>query len=192
MPETTPFSPDDLGATLRDALSFLAPTGWGRPPTVFALVPTPVLAELHPGLVDADDDSALSPVAEEPLITPPGAEPYAALEEFLATASWQPPVAGVAVLLDIVVIPPAARADLPADDAVGMPASDVRSAALRSAAHNHPDGRRARLAVGALRDGPRLALLEVEPRDADDTRELRTHPDLAADLAEALAAALTD
>ncbi|MGV9671381.1 MULTISPECIES: PPA1309 family protein [unclassified Gordonia (in: high G+C Gram-positive bacteria)] len=165
------FSPDDLGRTLRDALGFLTPHRWGQSPTVFALVPTEVLAALHPEVVDADDDSVLSPIAEEPLETADQDDPFAALEEFLSTASWQEPVVGAAVVVDITVLPPDARDEL---------------------AHDHPDARRARLAVGALRGGPTLALLELEPDDADQVRELRTHPDLATDLRAALAAALED
>lgn len=180
------YSPDDLGRTLREALDFVAPSGPDQPPTVFALVPTPVLAQLDPELVDPDDDSPLSLLAEDPLpAAGPGddAEPYAALEEFLATASWPEPVVGAAVVLDIVVLPPDARADL---------SEQHQPPLVRSAARNHPDSRSARLAVGALRGGPRLALLELVPESTDEPHELRTHPELAADLQDALSAALAE
>ncbi|WP_246007796.1 PPA1309 family protein [Gordonia oryzae] len=193
MSDTTRHSPDDLGRSLRDALDFLVPNGPDHLPAVFALVPTPMLARMHPELVDPDDDSRLSLLAEEPLARHPGddggtdvVEPYAALEEFLATASWPEAVVGAAIVLEIVVLPPEAGLDLP--EAVTGAAPDAPR--LRSAARDHPDARAARLAVGALRDGARLALLELVPDDPDEARELRTHPDMAADLQQALATAL--
>lgn len=193
MSDTTRHSPDDLGRSLREALDFLVPNGPDHLPAVFALVPTPVLARMHPELVDPDDDSTLSLLAEEPLARRPGddgdtdaVEPYAALEEFLATASWPEAVVGAAVVLDIVVLPPEAGLDLP--EAAGGAEPDAPR--LRSAARDHPDARAARLAVGALRGGARLALLELVPDDPDEARELRTHPDMAADLQQALATAL--
>ncbi|GAB26169.1 hypothetical protein GOPIP_092_00870 [Gordonia polyisoprenivorans NBRC 16320 = JCM 10675] len=193
MSDTTRYSPDDLGRSLREALDFLVPNGPDHLPAVFALVPTPVLARMHPELVDPDDDSALSLLAEEPIAPradddgdTDDVEPYAALEEFLATTSWPEPVVGAAVVLDIVVLPPQAGLDLP--EAAGGAEPDAPT--LRSAARDHPDARAARLAVGALRGGTRLALLELVPDDPDEARELRTHPDMAADLQQALAAAL--
>ncbi|MGC4933729.1 PPA1309 family protein [Gordonia sp. DT30] len=175
MPHANRYSPDDLGRTLREALDFLVPDGPDQTPTVFALVPTPVLAQMHPELVAPDDDSVLSLLAEEALPGSgrgPGTEPYAALEEFLATASWPESVVGAAVVLDIVVLPPGSQPDLPPEQ--------------------QPERRAARLAVGALRGGPRLALLELVPENPDEARELRTHPDLASDLQDALSAALED
>ena len=51
----------------------------------------------------------------------------------------------------------------------------------------------ARLIAGALRDGSRLALLQLRDSDADETAgrlELLSHPDLAPGILEALAATL--
>ncbi|MGW0037550.1 PPA1309 family protein [Gordonia sp. NPDC003376] len=183
----SPFSPDDLGRALADALRFVSSTDGipsadaGRAPQVFALVPTALLAQLQPDLVSADDDSALSPIAEEPLPATAVAEPHAVLEEFLATASWPDAVAGAAVVVDILMLPPDARPDLPTADG----SSPI---ALRSAATTHPDSRPARLAVGALRHGRSLALVELWSDEGIPER--RTHPDLARDLQDALAASL--
>ena len=71
------FSPDDLGRALHDILDHVELGGWGQPPQLFALVPTSLIAEQNPGLVAEDDDSALSPVAQEPLEVSAGDEPYA-------------------------------------------------------------------------------------------------------------------
>lgn len=192
MPADTTFSPDDLGYALREALAFTeAAPGTGvapaAAPTVFALIPTDVLAQAAPGAVAEGDESVLSLLAEDPLPVAEDAEPLAALEQFLATASWPEPVVGAAVVTEIVLLSPQASADLPASEAS---ADEIAAAALRRAAHEHPDAQRARVAVGALRGGRTLALLEVEVSGGE--RELRTHPELALDLQRALGAALAD
>lgn len=183
--------PDALGSALRDVASFVDETGWDQPPALFALVPTAVLAETAPELVDPDDDSELSPVAQEPLDLGPlsdtdATETYARLEEFLATASWPEPVAGVALTLEVIVVPPSAESEIdPADEAV------------RDTAQAHPEARAARLIVGALRGGHTLCLMQLR-RTADDPPppsvlpgpELLTHPTMATTLRAALASTL--
>lgn len=149
-------SPDALGRALADIAGFLTPSGWDLPPQLFALVPTAVLAREQPDIVEPGDPSELSPVAEDPL------PDTSSIESALATASWPPMVVGCALVQEITVLPPEEPEAAPAD------------------------GRRARLLAGALRDGRTLALLQVRP-DTDDTpAELRTHPDLAPDLRNAL------
>ena len=146
-------------------------------------------------MVDADDDSALSPVAQEPLEVANGDEPYAQLEEFLATASWPPPVEGVALVLEIVVLPPDAEGDLDSAFEPLLGDQDASESAARTAARAHPDARTARLAVGALRDRKTLSLMRLQPSPDDDPdapMELLTHPELASTLQAALAATLDD
>lgn len=189
------FSADDLGRALHDVLDHVEQGGWGQPAQVFALVPTRLIAAQNPELVDDEDDSALSPVAQEPLEVAGGEEPYAQLEEFLATATWHPPVEGVALVLEIVVLPPDAEGDLDSafEPLLGDPAAS--ESAAREAARAHPSARTARLAVGALRNGRRLALMRLRPGPDDDPdapMELLTHPELASTLQAALAATLDD
>ena len=185
MPEPVTYSPDDLGHALREALDFTEALP-DPAPTVFALVPTAVLAQIQPDAVTEGDDSVLSLLAEEPLHVADGVEPLSALEEFVATASWPEPVVGVAVVAPIVILPPEAKASLPGDTDSGHD--------LRSAAHSHPQAQSARIAVGALRGGRTLALLDIPTAPADPAdpsrRELRTHPELATELQRALAATL--
>ncbi|MEE4021792.1 PPA1309 family protein [Gordonia sp. PKS22-38] len=179
--EPTP-SVDDLGAALRDIVEFVDAQGWGLPPMLFALVPTAVLAATQPGLIDPDDDSVLSPVAQEPIPTAGHDEdPGTALEQVLATTTWPEMVAGAAVIQEIVVLPPGA-------DATGAP-------------HTHPDRRTARLVVGALRNRTTLALLHLQPDSAQHDEngsealaeiELLTRHDLATDLRNALAHTFDD
>ncbi len=189
------FSPDDLGRALHDILDHVELGGWGQPPQLFALVPTSLIAAQNPELVDADDDSALSPVAQEPLEVANGDEPYAQLEEFLATASWPPPVEGVALVLEIVVLPPDAEGDLDSAFEPLLGDQDASESAARTAARAHPDAHTARLAVGALRDRKTLSLMRLQPSPDDDPdapMELLTHPELASTLQAALAATLDD
>lgn len=193
--ENGQFSADDLGRALHDVLDHVERGGWGQPPQVFALVPTRLIAAQNPELVDEGDDSALSPVAQEPLEVAGGEEPYARLEEFLATATWYPPVEGVALILEIVVLPPDAEGDLDSafEPLLGDPAAS--ESAAREAARAHPSARTARLAVGALRNGKRLSLMRLRPGpddDPDGPMELLTHPELASTLQAALAATLDD
>ncbi|MGV9711754.1 PPA1309 family protein [Gordonia sp. NPDC003424] len=166
-PDITALSPDALGSALRDIVEFVDDAGWGQSPLLFALVPTATLAAQQPELVGPDDDSELSPIAQEPLTGIAGDED---LERVLATTSWPPSVAGTAVVQEIVVLPP--------DTEV----------ADRDEARAHPDGREARLAVGALRDGRTLALLHLRPMPGEvvDGIELRTASDLATGLRAAL------
>lgn len=192
VPSPDGFSPDDLGHALTQALEFCRqpPPDDDRPagaptvftPTVFALIATAELARRHPEVVDADDDSALSLLAEPSPPMQPDRPALAALEEFLATASWPEVVAGIAVVADIVALPPGAQSAIPAEPVHDGVTLDVNAIAA------HRDAVPARLAVGALRNGRRLALVEITA--ADGSIEVRTHPDLAADLQAAVAAAL--
>ncbi len=180
-------SPDALGAALRDVVEYVDAEGWNQPPMLFALVPTQVLAATHPGLVDADDDSELSPIAQEAFDAP---DPD--LEELLGTTVWPPTVVGAALIQQIVVLPPEAEADLDSafEPLLGDP--DAAESAAREVARSHPGSKVARLVVGALRDGRTLSLLQLRDDDAQpgDRIELLSHPDLAPNLVVALAATL--
>ncbi len=189
-------SVDDLGAALRDIVEFVDPAGWGQPPMLFALVPTAILAASQPGLIAPDDDSVLSPIAQEPFPRDTTADVAAVasradeatsgdtdrsktdltadIERALATTSWPAAVAGAALIQEIVVLPPEAEG------------TDTLSGAAA-----HPERRVARLIVGALRSGTTLGLLHLRPDPAADVTdgdiELLTRHDLAADLRTALA-----
>lgn len=191
------FPSDALGRALRDVTEFVDAAGWGQPPMLFALVPTEVLAQTDPDLVDTQDDSELSPIAQEqlPLSDDPDTQEQE-LEHVLATTSWPEAVAGCALVQEIIVLPPTASDDL--DDAFEPLLADPEAAdaAARETARSHPEQQQARLIAGALREGPRLALLQLrDPDDLDDGNpsgrlELLSHPDLAPGLLEALAATL--
>ncbi|AZG48593.1 PPA1309 family protein [Gordonia insulae] len=191
-------SADALGSALRDIVEFVDASGWDQPPMLFALVPTASLAQTQPGLVDPEDDSELSPIAQDSVALPDGEQSGVELERILATTSWPPTVAGAALVQEILVLPPEAEPDLDSALEAMLRAPEdptAADAAARASAQAHPGGRAARLVVGALRDGRSLGLLQLRPDAADDPRvgiELLTHPDLGTDLRLALAQTLDD
>ncbi|MFI7669667.1 PPA1309 family protein [Nocardia sp. NPDC049526] len=178
-----------LARSVREVAEFVDAEGWGRPPQMFALVPTADLVAAEPGLLDQlDQGSELTPIAQEsfPEDITGGSM---ALDEFLATTSWPEAVSGCVLVQEIVVLPPDAESTL--DDALTPLLADheAADAAARAAAETHPGRRTARLFAAVLRTGADLCLLQVKPEDdADDfgDLDLRTYPNLAPNLIEAL------
>lgn len=179
-----------LAHAVHEIVDFVDAEGWDRPPTLFALVPTALLAAAEPTLGDhLDDGHDYTPVVQEQLPDDvEGGSP--ALEEFLSTTSWPEQVAGCALVQEIVVLPPEAESDL--DEATAPQLTDRHGTAIRDMALRHPDGREARLVTAVLRDGPSLSLLELRPTDDDPFAgaELRTYDDLAPGVVAALYATL--
>jgi hypothetical protein len=179
-----------LGAVKLEAVTLEIETfaglgGWDTPPTLFALVPTRVLAAdpaaasmLSPdgSALNAEDVSAdsITPIAQEEL-------PEGPLDETLAQIGWPDEVIGCALSQQIVMLPPSAEPAV----------ADLSTSAALSAAINHPDRREARLVVAVLRGGRSAGVLRLRGADgsADD---LLTGADLAPNLVAALAATLTD
>ncbi|MCM6775630.1 PPA1309 family protein [Nocardia sp. CDC159] len=175
---------------IRDVAEFADAEGWDRPPQMFALVPTVDLVAAEPTLQDELDDGAeLTPIAQEPFPEDiHGGSP--ALDEFLATTSWPPAVRGCVLVQQIVVLPPDAEQTL--DDAIAplLADRDAADRAARDAAVTHPGRRDARLYAGVLRDGVSLCLLQIRPEEDEEDPfgdiDLRTYPNLAPNLVEAL------
>ncbi|MBH0775669.1 PPA1309 family protein [Nocardia bovistercoris] len=177
-----------LARSVREVAEFADAEGWGRPPQMFALVPTADLVAAEPGLLDQlDEGNELTPVAQEafPDDITGGSM---ALDEFLATTTWPPAVQGCVLVQEIVVLPPDAESTL--DDALEPLLADheAADAAARAAAAAHPERREARLLAAVLRDGASLCLLQLRPEDDEDfgDLDLRTYPNLAPNLVEAL------
>lgn len=178
-----------LARSVREVAEFADAEGWGRPPQMFALVPTADLVAAEPGLeAELAAGSELTPVAQE-LFPDDITGGSMAMDEFLATTSWPPAVRGCVLVQEIVVLPPDAETAL--DDALAplLADHDAADAAGRAAAEAHPERREARLFAAVLREGNSLCLLQLRPEeDADDFGELdlRTYPNLAPNLVEAL------
>ncbi|WP_069163521.1 PPA1309 family protein [Nocardia altamirensis] len=182
-----------LARSVREVAEFVDAEGWGKPPQMFALVPTADLVAAQPELLDELDEGAeLTPVAQE-LFPDDVTGGSMALDEILATMSWPPAVLGCVLVQEIVVLPPDAESAL--DDALVPLLADheAADAAARAAAEAHPDRREARLFAAVLREGASLSLLQVRPEDDADEfadMDLRTYPNLAPNLIEALHATL--
>lgn len=153
--------------------------GWDGPLRVFALVRVAEairddpdvrdrLPEALAAAADADPDT-LTAVEQEDL--PPGDD----VEQVLAQISWPTEVAGAAVCLERIVVPPQAEQDLPDD-----PHQAVHALLA------HPDRQDVRLAVGVLRDG--TASCAVRSRSHDSDAAVGTGPDVAPGVVAALLA----
>ncbi|MDT7774269.1 MAG: hypothetical protein QOC67_3193 [Pseudonocardiales bacterium] len=168
-----------LPTAAREVEDFLSESGWDQPPQLFALVPTAQLLQAEPGLATRlAVAEGLTPVAQDPLTD-------ADVAEKLAEICWPDGVTGCALAQEIVVLPPAAEAEL--DQAVagasGSP-DDLDRVAVR-VAQRHPDRRDARLVVAVLRAGGHCCLLRVRGT-GDQPDELVEHPDLAPNKVNAL------
>ena len=109
----------DVDAVLRSAVreieAHAAEAGWDQPARLFALVPTADLVAREPELASrlgiADDgNGSLTPVEQD------GVPPDTALESVLQQVIWPAEVLGCAAVVERLVLPPSADADVPAED----------------------------------------------------------------------------
>jgi len=161
---------EPLASAVIDVERYAATKDWGQRPQLYALTrkgtiqdPTPKVAEVLQG----KRDDALIPIEQDrPMLGAP--------DKVLATIGWAEEVEGCVLVTELVVLPPGAEKEAP-----GEPVAAEKWAASR------PDGKRARLAVGVLRDGSFTCCLQLENEE-----ELIVAPDLADDLVAALFATL--
>ncbi|PRW64785.1 PPA1309 family protein [Actinopolyspora mortivallis] len=140
-----------LPAVTREIEQFAASEGWDRPARMFALVDTAELLEAEPNLADRlNQSSPLTPVAQDEL---PGQD----LSEALAGISWPERVLGCALVQEILVLPPQAEQELPAEDS-----------AARATAAEHPERREARLVAAVLRSGTQTCVLRLRQNSPTD------------------------
>jgi len=154
----------------------VAAAGWDQPPRLFALVRTSGLLEREPHLgtqLGQVDDDDLTAIEQE------GLPNTSSLESILARLAWPLEVAGVALAVERLVVPPEAERDLPEDP-------DEVAEALAA----HPDRKDVRLLVAVLRDGESTCLLRQRDHDTDD--KVASGPDIAPSLVQALIATLQD
>lgn len=162
----------------REIEKHVASEGWDQAPRMFALARTAELVALEPALAAAlgtagEDPESLTPIEQEAL------DPERPLDEVLATTMWPEEVAGAALVLERIVLPPSAEEALPDDDLGG----------LEETVAAHPERQDVRMAVLVTRDGGRMCALRL--RSHDDDAEVLVGPDVVPRLTDALAATLT-
>ncbi len=150
----------------------VADAGWDQPPRLFALVRTAALVAQQPELADQLGDSAYTPVEQE------GLPDAATLEDALESIVWPPAVDGCAVVVERIMLPPAAEADVPDDPT-----------ALEAYVAAHPDRRDVRIVAAVTRDGQSHTGVRGRP-PADE--ELLEGPDLVPNLTRVLRDTLAD
>ncbi len=149
--------------------------GWDQPPRLFALVPSADLAAREPQLavtLDLSTPGALTAIEQEDIPTGTGSADVTAI---LAQIGWPDEVAGAALVIERVVLPPGAEP--PAD------------ATMHDVLH-HPQRRDIRLLAAALRSGESVCLLRQRDHDADDM--VAVGDDIAPGLVAAVRATLAD
>ncbi|GAA3870941.1 PPA1309 family protein [Streptomyces sedi] len=179
-PAATPLAAEPLTRTVLEIDSYAAGLGWDRPAQLFALVDTVRLRAEEPELAERLDlgesaDGGLTPVEQDEL------PPDVPLDEFLATIAWPDAVAGCAMTVERLMLPPSAEEAAP---------DDLDERGLERWVAEHPERREVRLTVAVLRDGRRESAVRL--REKDSETEVLTGPELVPGLADALAVTFSD
>ncbi len=173
--EGAPLAANPLTRAVLEIDTYASGLGWDQPARLFALVDTAQLQAQEPalaeqlGLSDEKETGGLTPIEQDEL--PAGQ----ALDEFLATIAWPEVIAGCALTVERLMLPPSAEAALP---------DDLDDAALAAWVAAHPERQEVRMTVGVLRDGARESAVRLRAKDSPT--EVLTGADLVPGLAEAL------
>ncbi|MEU0371613.1 PPA1309 family protein [Streptomyces sp. NPDC006283] len=176
-PSGPPMAATPLTRAVLEIDEYAAGLGWDQPARLFALVDTAQLRSQEPGLAaqlgldSADAAAPLTPVEQDEI---PAGTP---LDEFLGTIAWPEAVAGCALTVERLMLPPSAEASVP---------DGLDDAALTAWVAKHPGRQEVRMTVAVLRDGSRESALRL--REKDSPNEVLTGAGLVPGLAEALAA----
>lgn len=162
---------EDLLAAVLDIEGHVHSDGWDQPSLLFALVTTESIRRDQPDLarqlgVDAGGPALTTFEQEHP-------SPDEELDDFLGGIAWPDEIVGAALVVERIVLPADAEAEV-----AGRP--DAASLARR-----HPRAQDMRIVVGVGRDGATMCALRL--RGADDDAVL-TGSELVPGLAEALLA----
>jgi hypothetical protein len=177
----TPMAAGPLTRAVLEIDEYVSGLGWDQPARLFALVDTAQLRSQEPGLAErlglGDDASAgaLTPIEQDEL---PAGSP---LDEFLGTIAWPDAVAGCALSVERLMLPPSAEASVP---------DGLDEEGLAKWVAEHPERQEVRMTVAVLRDGKRESALRL--REKDSATEVLTGSDLVPGLAEALAATFVE
>ncbi|MFH6888792.1 MULTISPECIES: PPA1309 family protein [Corynebacterium] len=180
-PSSQPAVHRALNKAMREAVDFIHAEGWDAPPTLFALVPTELVAAQ---LGDVDDSSPLTLVVQE---LPEGIEPGSEhLADYVSRLAWPREIAGVILAQEIMF-----------KDTSDAALSDARPARLFSGVLRATalDGSSTADAESVDNDGAELTLLQLRPTEeelaeagpfAEDDIQLRGGPNVAPGVIAAL------
>ncbi|MGB3184784.1 MAG: PPA1309 family protein [Ornithinimicrobium sp.] len=165
-----------LRAAAIDTEQHVARAGWDQPPRLFALVRNSLLAQREPGMGEQLQDA---PTNGYTAVEQEGLPQTSDMESMLARLAWPEDVAGAALAIERIVVPPEAERDLPADP---DRATEVLAA--------HPARKDVRVLVAVNRPGEAICLLRQRAYDTDDA--VARGRDLAPGLVHALAMTFSD
>ena len=154
-----------------------AQSGWDQPARLYALVDTASFVKAEPalasmlGLDDSREQGSLTPIEQDEL--------PAELEEALGSIAWPPSVAGCAVVVERLVLPPAADGHIPEDPS-----------AAEEFAREHPGRQEVRMVAGVTRSGS--AYCAIRLRSEDDDAAVMGGVDVVPNLVAALRDTLSD
>ncbi|WP_189783874.1 PPA1309 family protein [Streptomyces capitiformicae] len=177
----TPMAANPLTRAVLEIDEYASGLGWDQPARLFALVDTARLKAQEPalaaqlGLQDESETTGLTPIEQDEI--PAGK----ALDEFLGTIAWPDAVAGCALTVERLMLPPSAESSVP---------HGLSETKLTAWVAQHPDRQEVRMTVAVLRDGSRDCAIRL--REKDSPTEVLTGPELVPGLAEALAATFVD
>ncbi|MEV7087166.1 PPA1309 family protein [Streptomyces sp. NPDC093085] len=177
-PSGTPMAAGPLTRAVLEIDEYASTLGWDQPARLFALVDTERLRADEPQLAAQlgleEEGGAVAPLTPVEQDEIPAGTP---LDEFLGTIAWPGAVAGCALTVERLMLPPSAEASVP---------DHLDEAALASWVAGHPERQEVRMTVAVLRDGARESALRLREKDA--AGEVLTGSGLVPGLAEALAA----
>ena len=168
-----------LAAAVLEIEAHIAEGGWDQPARLYALVDTGQLVEREPalaaamGLDAASEQGSLTPVEQDQLA------PERPLESVLEAIVWPAGVAGCAAVVERLVLPPDADAEIPED-----------RARAEEYAREHPDRQEVRIVAGVTRGGSTYCALRL--RAHDDAQSVVGSTDLVPALLELLRSTLDD
>ncbi|WP_198412327.1 PPA1309 family protein [Nocardioides mangrovicus] len=161
---------NQLEAVVREIEAHAAESGWDRGAGLYALVPTAELAAAEPALAAqlglSADAAGFTPIDQE---LPADRD----LEDELSRMSWPEEVAGCAAVVERLVLPPSAEAEIPEEPG-----------AAQTFAAQHPERQELRLVAAALRDGTTCCAMRF--RSHDEAASVVVGPDLVPTLLELL------
>lgn len=147
-----------LATAVLEIEAHIAAGGWDQPARLYALVDTAQLVLREPALASAmglDSSSAqgsLTAIEQDQL------SPDRPLESVLESIVWPANVAGCAAVVERLVLPPDADADIPEDPS-----------RAEEFAREHPDRQEVRIVAGVTRTGSTYCALRLRAHDDDQS-----------------------